>query len=149
MVYYAIKECKNDSKKTKNSSCGKINYFRFPKNQLWKEWMIFCENPKINLATSEWKYSIKSELNRLFIMIIIIIKKCFIQFIVRKVHTYRGKTWMQQQYPELMRCEPGLKDDAVPFKFLAFEFSKACIKLTSQDIIEIDSNKNSNSNYFL
>lgn len=52
MVYCAIKGCKNDSKKMKNFS-GKISYFRFQKNQLWKEWVNFCENPKINLATGE------------------------------------------------------------------------------------------------
>lgn len=56
---------------------------------------------------------------------------------------YREKTWVQQQYPELMKCESRLKDDAVPSKFLAPEFSEACTKLTSQDIIEIGCNENS------
>ncbi|XP_077279805.1 uncharacterized protein LOC143907135 isoform X2 [Temnothorax americanus] len=98
MVYCAIKGCKNDSKKTKNSSCGKISYFRFPKNQLWKEWVKFCGNPKINLATA---------------------RVCSVHF---PEGAYREKTWVQQQYPELMR---------------------SCTKLTSQGIIEIDCNENS------
>ncbi|XP_077263645.1 uncharacterized protein LOC143898212 isoform X2 [Temnothorax americanus] len=98
MVYCAIKGCKNDSKKTKNSSCRKISYFRFLKNQLWKEWVKFCGNPKINLATA---------------------RVCSVHF---PEGAYREKTWVQQQYPELMR---------------------SCTKLTSQGIIEIDCNENS------
>lgn len=42
-----------------------------------------------------------------------------------------------------MRCEPRLKDDAVPSKFLVPEFSEACTKLTLQGIIEIDRSENS------
>lgn len=80
-------------------------------------------------------------------MIIIIKKKFHSTTRVCSVHfsedMYREKTWVQQQYPELMRCEPRLKDDAVPSKFLAPEFSKACTKLTSQNIIEINRNENS------
>jgi len=81
-------------------------------------------------------------------IIIIIIKKIFYSAArVCSVHfpegTYREKTWVQQQYSEPMRYEQRLKDDAVPFKFLASKFSETCIKLTLQDIIEVDPNKNS------